>query len=268
MCKNIIWFILFIIIILLGCVRPKQILINVTGIPVLMYHLVVKDDEKTTFYPTNENVMTVKQFTEHMEYLHDNEYYTLTMDEFYCYMINMCTVPEKSVLITIDDGYQSVYRYILPVLRQFHFNAVSFVVTSRVDEISKPWSVDPRAFMGWDQINKARKNYPHLEFHSHSHDQHRIIEGVKIPSIIEYTNALTDVQTASVLLGSDVYAYPFGHVTETIVRALQESGYRMAFGIGEGVHAQLGTDLYRIPRYAMKSSTTFHDFKQLLGNTN
>ena len=64
MYKNIIWFFLFVIIILLGCVRPKQILINATGIPVLMYHLVVEDDEKTNFYPTNENVMTVKQFTE------------------------------------------------------------------------------------------------------------------------------------------------------------------------------------------------------------
>ena len=183
-------------------------------------------------------------------------------------MTNQCNISEKSVLITIDDGYQAVHRYMLPILKRLHLNATSFVVTSRITEIAEPWSIDPRPLLGWDQIASVRKNYPHVEFHSHSHDQHRMVDGKPMPPLTEYADILTDVQMASTLLGSDVYAYPFGRVTDTIVQVLQDAGYRMAFVVGEGIHAQPGMDLYRIPRYAIKSSTTLHDFTQLLDDMN
>ena len=57
--------------------RPKG-----TSVPVLMCHLVVKGTEKATYYPTNDNVMTVKQFADQMQYLHENGYYTLTQMSF------------------------------------------------------------------------------------------------------------------------------------------------------------------------------------------
>ena len=126
---------------LLGCVIPNHWTPNTTGVPVLMYHHVVSTVEKETHYPDNNNVMSLRLFNEHMAYLHNHGYHTLSMEEFYCYLQGDCTIPAKSVLITIDDGYQSVVKYILPVLRRYHFNATAFVVTGRIPENIQSWSL-------------------------------------------------------------------------------------------------------------------------------
>jgi peptidoglycan/xylan/chitin deacetylase (PgdA/CDA1 family) len=250
---------------LLGCVLPKNAPMNTTGIPVLMYHEVVTTEEKMTYFSTNQLIMTVERFEQHMQYLHDNGYRTLTMDEFYCYMTDQCDVPEKSVLITIDDGNQATYRYILPILKHFHLNATSFIITSRMPKTSLPWNPASRVFMGKDQIQQAMSEYPHLEFHSHSHDQHGFLDDARTPPLMDYAAILKDVQLSRVLLETDVYAYPFGYVTDTIVQALQNAGYKMAFVTDEAIRAQPNTDLFRIPRYAVKSSTNLHKFKEILG---
>ena len=93
---------------LLGCVIPRHFTPNTTGVPVLMYHHVVSQAEKDAHYLDNNRVITVRAFSEQMEYLHTHGYYALSMNEFYCYLTGDCTIPDKSVLITIDDGYQSV----------------------------------------------------------------------------------------------------------------------------------------------------------------
>ena len=75
--------------------------VNKQGVPVLNYHF---------FYDPNEDscdesiCLEVSKFREHLEYLKNNNFKTLTIEEFRKWMYGEIEVPSKSVLITIDDG--------------------------------------------------------------------------------------------------------------------------------------------------------------------
>ena len=70
-------------------------------VAVLNYHF---------FYDPNEEVCgdgnceDVNEFRRQLDYLRDNNFKTLTMEEFRNWMYGVIEIPEKSVLITVDDG--------------------------------------------------------------------------------------------------------------------------------------------------------------------
>ncbi len=98
---------------------------NAKNVPVLMYHHV---------HPTKSplNVQPA-MFEEQLAALSKAGYRSLTMRQFADYM-NGQPVPDKSVLITFDDGYLNNYTYAYPLLKKYGMTGVIFVVTGWVGE--------------------------------------------------------------------------------------------------------------------------------------
>ena len=124
------------------------------GLPVLMYHFFyyAKKGEKVA----DNNWMEVSAFEEQIKYLSDNNYYFPTWSEVEDYIDGKKTLPQKSVVITIDDGDETFIKYAIPIIEKYKVKATSFVVTS--------WNGD------W--LPKQYKSAK-LDFQSHSHDMHR-----------------------------------------------------------------------------------------------
>ncbi|MBE6055951.1 MAG: polysaccharide deacetylase family protein, partial [Clostridium sp.] len=76
----------------------EPLIYNNKSIPVLMYHSI--DYEKG-----NELRLPKEQFKEQMKYLKDNGYTTLTLKELHNFLDKNNPIPEKSIVITLDDGY-------------------------------------------------------------------------------------------------------------------------------------------------------------------
>lgn len=103
---------------------------------VLMYHEIRKEQEFNPEQPSHIDVMenyddilpsplfvTLEHFEEQMAYLHEQNYHTLTLAEakdYYCGK----AIPEKSVLLTFDDCFQSVKEYAYPILKTYGFRAL------------------------------------------------------------------------------------------------------------------------------------------------
>lgn len=94
------------------------------GIPVLVYHGIVPKAESCNITP--------ETFREHMTALKEAGYTTLTMDEFAEYMSGSRTVPERSVLITFDDGRTDSFSGADPVLKRLGFHATMFSILTNV----------------------------------------------------------------------------------------------------------------------------------------
>ncbi len=93
-------------------VYSKNDKLNLDGIPVFVYH-------------TIEPVL----FESQLQYLKENEYKTLSIDEFYKNIIeNKNYQGHKSVLLTIDDARSSVWRYAYPLLKKYKMHATVFVI--------------------------------------------------------------------------------------------------------------------------------------------
>ncbi len=87
-------------------------------------------------------------------------------------------LPEKAVLITIDDGYVSVYKYLYPLLKMYDYTAVVAVVgkwlSAKPGETVKYGDRDtkPRSFfLSWEQL-KEMQDSGYIEIASHSFDLH------------------------------------------------------------------------------------------------
>ena len=94
-------------------------------VPVLMYHHLTDGEQ-------NSATITPALFREHMEALADAGYQTVSLAELRSYVYEGGSLPEKPVLLTFDDGYESNYELAYPVLKEFGMKAAIFVIGSSV----------------------------------------------------------------------------------------------------------------------------------------
>lgn len=213
------------------------------GLPVLMYHFFY--DAKAGQKATDNNFMEVSAFEEQMKYLSDNHFYFPTWKEVEDYIDGKITLPEKSVVITIDDGDQTFIKYAIPIIEKYNVKATSFVVTS--------WNGE------W--LPKEYKS-SHLDFQSHSHDMHRSGANGKGRFVnLSYKEALEDVTKSKNLIENcTVFCYPFGHYNDTAIKTLKDAGYKLAFTT-KGGRVYKGANKYALPRVRMSKGISLSAFK-------
>lgn len=214
------------------------------GLPVLMYHFFY--DASAGEKGTDNNFMEVSAFEQQMKYLADNNYYFPSWSEVEAYVNGNKTLPDKSVVVTIDDGAESFIKLAIPIIEKYNVKATSFVVTS--------WNGD------W--LPSSYKS-SHLDFESHSHDMHRAGANGKGRFVnLSYKDALEDVTKSKNIIGDcTVFCYPFGHYNDTAKKVLRDAGYTLAFTT-KGGRVYPGQDKYALPRVRMSKGISLSAFKE------
>lgn len=92
-----------------------------SSIPVLLYHGVIAEADGTN--------VTLDNFRDQMFALHRAGYRAITMQEFDDFMIGKATLPERSFLLTFDDGRKDSYYPVDPILDALGYHATMFVIT-------------------------------------------------------------------------------------------------------------------------------------------
>jgi biotin operon repressor len=123
-------------------------------VPVLSYH---------QFSETVTNKMTVSRsaFEEQMKFLKDDGYHVITIDDLLDFLDFKKQVPKKSVVITIDDGWRSMYDIAFPILKQYGYPATLFVYTDLITGSYKTLS--------WDLIQKMAESGIDIQCHTKTH---------------------------------------------------------------------------------------------------
>lgn len=207
-----------------------------SDIPVLMYHFFY--DEAQDEVRKDVNYVEVKEFKEQLDTLKENDYVSLTMKELYLVLSGIAQAPEKSFVMTIDDGDPSVYTYAYPLIKESGYNATLFLITG--------WLPGQMPFSFIEMREDG------LELQSHSFLMHQggckgMGHGGRLLCTDEQTGVDDTIASLEYVDGGFVYCYPFGDVNDNAIKILKESGVLLAFTTEYGkVHA--GSDLYRLPR--------------------
>lgn len=90
-------------------------------VPILMYHHLSEEGG------TDINISTAA-FEDQMRSLRDAGYTAITFDDLYAYVEHGTELPEKPVLITFDDGYESNYELAWPILERYGMKATIFAI--------------------------------------------------------------------------------------------------------------------------------------------
>jgi peptidoglycan/xylan/chitin deacetylase (PgdA/CDA1 family) len=245
--KNILITILLLILIL--SIITLTYLYKNPKIPVLCYHNIATQNEKENYPEESDWTITTDNFKEHLDYLKNNNYKTLTMDEFYNWKIGNLNLPYKSVLITFDDGFLSNYEYAFKLLKEYNMNATVFVVGSFIDNsTTNEWNGNIKTYMTKDILENLKNEYPNIEIYSHSYNLHyqgaiNQDKDVLMQDIKNFDNFYPN---------NDILCYPFGQYNDNIEDCLKESNYKMAFRYGPNKKdykkASRNDNIYEIPR--------------------
>lgn len=217
------------------------------GIPVLYYHSV---DENAA----NEVTITPEKLQEQLDYINDNNYVTITMTELYDHIEKNKPIPEKSILITFDDGYMNNYTEAFPMLKELNMTATIFCVGNSLDGsyyLSEE-AIKEMSDYGID-IESHTVNHVHLD--TMSYDE-QLLELKNSKNILE---KITGKEVLSL-------AYPFGDYNDNTIKAAKDAGYKMGFTTKLGLSDRTD-DIYKLDRIYISSSYDMNTFKNLLKNT-
>lgn len=222
-------------------------------IPVLMYHAVLPAAENPD--PANGSIINLESFADQMAYLHEEGYYTASLAELEQFVHGRLALPEKTVVLTFDDGYENNVIHAYPILKQYNFRAAMFLIGSYVRGDGEPVPEGYWAYFTDSQMADTRDVF---EFHSHTYDLHYKIPGAcgKTWSATGDTALLQhDIdQIKAIGIDTPYYAYPYGYHTRPMVSALIENGYRMAFTTKRGF-VEPGDHPMYLPRLGPLSDT-------------
>ena len=209
------------------------------GIPVLMYHSIGSQYHCSI-------CVSEKQFTEQMDWLRDNGYHTLNLDEFYEALSTGAKLPEKPVMITFDDGFADNYRVAWPILEQHGFNATFFIVTGQVN----PYNID------WPDLKELVSHGNSIGSHTVDH-----IDLTTLNTRQQEKELRVSKEALEKNLGIKVkaFCFPYGNYNKTTLALLPETGYSLSFTTTSGkVH--YGDNEYLLRRIHIWGGKPTSDF--------
>jgi peptidoglycan/xylan/chitin deacetylase (PgdA/CDA1 family) len=199
---------------------------NIQTVPILCYHRFGTGNSKM--------IMPPAQFEAQLDWLQSNDYTVLPLSALNGFLAGRAGVPPRSVVITIDDGYESVYRHAFPALRKRGLSATLFVYTDFIGS---------RDGLSWAQLEEmASSGVIDIQAHSKSHRnlverssgegdvayRQSIEAEVKVPrSVLEKRLAAAGVKVRHM-------AYPFGDANQGVVDTLMRNDYDLGLTVTPG----------------------------------
>ncbi len=212
-------------------------------VPILMYHNLAQEG-------SGSDTISVQRFEEHLAALQDAGYTTITFQDLLAYVEQGTELPEKPVLLTFDDGYESNYTLAYPLLQQYQMKATIFVIGV---SMGKDTYKDTGQAMipHFTQEQAAEMEASGLvAIESHGYDMHEVQgrdpEPIRVgilpredESEWDYAAFLQeDCQAMTDLLGKTpgVLAYPYGYASELSEVVLHEMGIYATVTIEEKIN--------------------------------
>jgi peptidoglycan/xylan/chitin deacetylase (PgdA/CDA1 family) len=193
-------------------------------VPILAYHRFGDDCEGPLCLPT-------RVFDQQMKYLKDNGYRAVSCSDLLAFLEYRKALPEKAVVITLDDGYRSAYEIAYPILKKYGFTATLFIYTDFIGA--------SRNAMTWARLREMKAHGFEVGGHTMSHadlTKQRKGEGAQAYKARIERELRVSKQIIDRKLGQNTIflAFPYGRYDETILSMCERFGYKMAVSVKRG----------------------------------
>ena len=214
-------------------------------IPILMYHRVGEANNDWE----RKYCVSPARFARHLHALAETGWRAVALTSFFAWLDGSTTLPEKSYVLTFDDGFLGVYDHAAPVLTALRWPSTVFLVTGLLGKRDE-WSAaeNPAGatypLMDARHIHELRAQGFSFQSHTRTHPDLRALDDATL--LDQLAGARSDLQD---LIGEEVdsLAYPYGRYDERVLRAAEQAGYRAAFSVQPGFNRR-GVDRYRLRR--------------------
>lgn len=213
-------------------------------LPILMYHNISQKPSMLGKYTVLD-----KQFENDLIYIKKNGFQTITMTQLINYVKYGTPLPEKPIMITFDDGYESFYAYAYPLLQKYNMTAVMAIIGCYTDEYTQTEDHHlDYSHLNWAQVKELNES-EFVEIQNHTYNMHQTKgnrKGCAIgnkESVEQYEAALKEdvgklqnemfMNTGTL---ANTFVYPFGCLCEESYQILKKMGFEATLSCTEKVN--------------------------------
>lgn len=228
---------------------------STVNVPILVYH---------NFDPTATGSMTMstEKFEQQLIWLRDNGYTVIPLRDLVNYLRGeKSSIPEKSVVITADDGRLSVYKYMQPLVKKYDVPVTLFIYPTSISNASYA--------MTWEQLRELQETgmfdvQGHTYWHPNFKQEKKRLSQEEYAKLV-YAQFVSAKKVIDSKLGTniDLLAWPHGIYDDYLKEEANKSGYIMAFSI-DARHANKNENAMSQPRYMIVEGQTMKTFEKII----
>jgi GT2 family glycosyltransferase/peptidoglycan/xylan/chitin deacetylase (PgdA/CDA1 family) len=225
------------------------------GTPILMYHAFASSGEAPSRF-----VVSIERFERQLRWLQRNGYRVLSLDEYVATRAEHRLPEAKTLVITIDDGYQDNSELAAPALTRRGLTATVFAVSERVGR-RNDWSggdhLADRPLASWDELRAMQDDGLTIGGHTRTHPRLTQLDDEAAKAEIE--GARNDLGEK---LGAvpATFAYPFGVYDERMAALAESAGYSASCGVKPGLN-RARTPRHELRRAEVRGDESFLRFR-------
>ncbi|MBZ8141126.1 hypothetical protein CLD22_14585 [Rubrivivax gelatinosus] len=225
------------------------------AVTVLSYHRVASGNSKMTIAP--------ERLQAQLEWLAASGWHVVRLGELAAFLAGRQPLPQRAVVITFDDGYESVYRNAFPLLRRLGMPATMFVYTD---------FIGARDAVSWAQMDEMlRSGLIDIQAHSKSHanlaerapGESDAAYRARVETELRVPRQLIERMLASRAHPVRYLAYPYGDANDKVLEAMQRSGYELGLTVTPGTNPFYAAPLL-LKRQMIFGDTELDEFKARL----
>ena len=222
-----------------------------------MYHRIVNKGAAGRY------TVSVSNFAKQMRHLSEANFKVIDFKTLTNWFGGNAVLPDRSIIITFDDGFLDTYEHAAPVLKEFGLHATVFIVAGLTGQTSN-WMTSPGVpssqLMDWREIENLKRDGFEVGSHTVTH-----------PSLIEISldEAKDEIYTSKMILEDRLgvpvsyFAYPYGRFDHRIRDAVQAIGYEAACSTLTGF-VNKDNDLYALRRIEVFGDDSLRVFRRKL----
>lgn len=212
--------------------------------PILLYHHVGYSQKDSPYYVSPD------EFERQMNLLYQWGYKTISVEQLVEAIQRGAQLPNRPILLTFDDGSETVYTDALPIMQKYGFTGTAYIVYN---------FIGAGLYMDRGQIRELYNAGWEIGSHSVSHVELPSRPGKQEQEIVksrQRLEAYLDVPVRS-------FAYPFGAYDADSLNYVKFAGYIAAMGLGDE-SMQGKENIYYLYRQSVAAETTLESFANLL----
>lgn len=236
---------------------------------VIMYHGLLKDKKLQ-----NEYMIDPAYLENDLKYLTENGFCTIFPSEL-AECVERCEpIPEKSVILTFDDGYLNNYTYAYPLLKKYNCKAVISPIGKAADDAeNEKYRSSAYSQCNWHELEEMRRSGL-VELQNHTYNMHTIVNGVqgaeqknnekneiykkRLSSDLLTFNKRMKEETGCI---PEVLTLPFGAGGEAAVSIAKELGFKAVFDCEEKInHIKSTEDLFHLHRFLRPNNKSSDEY--------
>ena len=187
-------------------------------IPIITYHKVsdAKEFGLTTVSP--------EKFDHQLKILKELGYNSITFKD----IDQGSTLPPKPIIITFDDGYESVYDKALPIMLKYSFKAVVYVITDFIGRYNTWEAVSFQQkyrHLSLKQLKDLKDSGFEIGSHGKTHRFLPLLSSEKLKIEVEASKKYLEDQTGESVIS---FCYPYGRDSEKVRKSVRMARYKFA----------------------------------------